>query len=62
VKGLCARGGFEVDIAWQDGKLAEAHIRAQRGQNPLVRYGERVVELEMDAGTSIRLNADLEPS
>jgi alpha-L-fucosidase 2 len=62
VKGLCARGGFEVDIAWQDGTLTEAHIHAKRGRNPTVRYGEKLVELDMKPGATIRLNGNLERS
>ena len=36
-KGLCARGGFEVDAAWKDGTLAEATLRSKLGGTARVR-------------------------
>jgi alpha-L-fucosidase 2 len=39
IKGLCARGGFEVDINWKDGTLNESVIYSKLGNKCQVRSG-----------------------
>lgn len=56
VKGLRARGGYEVDIAWKDGRLTVATVRRVAGTGAgRVRYGDRVVALSLKSGESRRL-------
>ena len=37
VKGLRARGGFEVDIDWADGKLVSTRLRSHQGGRCTIR-------------------------
>ena len=58
-KGLRARGGYEVDIAWKDGKLTEAVIRAAAGGTCKVRCGDTVADVNLKPGETARLNTAL---
>jgi alpha-L-fucosidase 2 len=60
VRGLRARGGFEVDIDWRERKLRRSTVRSINGTHCKVRYGERVVSLRLLPGGAARLNQELQ--
>jgi len=60
VAGLIARGGFEVSMAWRDGRLQEAEIGFRHDGLCKVRYGDRMVEFKGTSGKRRRLNAELQ--
>jgi alpha-L-fucosidase 2 len=59
VKGLRARGAFEVDLIWKEGRLQQAAIHALHGGPCKVRLGERTAELMTKPGEVIVLNSEL---
>jgi len=54
VRGLRARGGFEVDIAWQDGKLTKTTIRSLNGIPIRLRYGQNIKFVQLKKNETLQ--------
>lgn len=59
VTGLCARGGFEVSLAWKNGRLVTAKILSHCAGQARVGYANNENVFKMEAGTAIQLNEHL---
>jgi alpha-L-fucosidase 2 len=59
IKGLRARGGFEVDLEWKEGKLVTGRIRSITGTHCRARYGEQLIALQLKPGSTVKLNEKL---
>lgn len=59
VKGLRARGGFIVDIAWKNSALQYAIITSNKKQSFPVRYKDKVVTIEFEKDKPVALTENL---
>jgi len=50
IRGLRARGGFEVDIEWRDGKLTDTKVRSFAGGACMVKAGEQIYSVKIPKG------------
>jgi alpha-L-fucosidase 2 len=59
VTGLRARGGFEVDLEWRDGKLASVVVRSALGLPARLRYSGSVREVAIAPGATLTCDGSL---
>jgi len=52
VKGLRARGGFELDVQWKESKLINVTVRSLAGGSCRLRYGDVTRDLNLAKGQS----------
>jgi len=53
VQGLRARGGFEIDMAWDRGRLTSAVVRSRQGGMAHLRYGPQTRAFDISPGGSV---------
>ncbi|RBQ04034.1 glycoside hydrolase family 95 protein [Pedobacter miscanthi] len=59
IKGLQARGGFELDLTWANGLLTSLAVKSKTGGNCKIHYKNNSVSIETKAGETYKLNGDL---
>jgi len=61
VRGIRARGAFELALQWKDGVLQRVTVKSLAGGECVLRYGEREVRVATKEGKSYSFNATLQP-
>ncbi len=50
ISGLCAKGGFEVDMKWENGNLTYTKIISKIGNPCKVKYKDKILDFETEKG------------
>lgn len=61
VRGLRARGGFEIDVEWNGGKLETVTVRSLSGKLCRIRSGNLQRDVALEKGAFMQLGPDLQP-
>ncbi|WP_316800598.1 glycosyl hydrolase family 95 catalytic domain-containing protein [Pedobacter frigidisoli] len=59
ISGLRARGGFELELNWDKGRLTSLVVKSTAGGMCVVKYQDKKIEFNTKAGERYQLNGDL---
>lgn len=59
VNGICSRGGYDVNIEWQNGKLKKVEIISKLGNDCKVSYNDKIIEFKTEKGKSYSFDGEL---
>jgi alpha-L-fucosidase 2 len=59
LKGVRVRGGGQVEITWNEGRLTELRLQCEHAMKYRVNYGESSAEVQTEAGKSVLLDGAL---
>lgn len=59
IKGICARGGFVLDIKWKEGKLQELIITSKAGTPLILRYKNKVINKSTSKNSVYKFDGSL---
>ncbi|BET68881.1 glycoside hydrolase family 95 protein [Opitutales bacterium ASA1] len=59
IRGVRARGGFELELAWRGGRLVEAIVHSKLGKPAILRLGKRIATVALPAGATGRWDGEL---
>ncbi|WP_114780746.1 glycoside hydrolase family 95 protein [Botryobacter ruber] len=59
IKGICARGGFVLDMKWNGGKLQSLEVTPRADNKCTLRYAGKTITFNAQKGKTYKLNKDL---
>ncbi|HVV04766.1 MAG TPA: glycoside hydrolase family 95 protein [Puia sp.] len=59
VRGICARGGYVLNLRWRGGVLQGVEVLSRKGGTCVLKYGEKVTVVHTVAGGRYRLSPNL---
>ncbi|MEJ6981435.1 glycoside hydrolase N-terminal domain-containing protein [Pedobacter sp. P351] len=59
VKGICARGGFELNFKWKNGTLTDLEVLSKAGEDCVVRYAGKEISISTKKGKKYKFNGTL---